>query len=872
MTGQPTAGAAAAAPSQTSDRATERKETLLDFTDEVLPAERRAIQERRERIRCEGRRNRTTCSITGVAISGGGIRSASFALGALQALEARAGTEGVDSGIEGVDYLSTVSGGGYIGCALTAAMQKNGGRFPFTDEKGTFKDPPAVRHIRNYSNYLMPRGFLDAVTAFGLIGRGLVANVLVVAPVLLFFVALTLLIHRDVERLDEPRFLFWNVVELVGDVWPEAAGWLAMLPGFWVTVSLVAVNILFLALWVFVKSVSVSWTGRKLATWLTGTGLYRRYRAWQPRHLLGRIVKAVVPADGSAELNGGLVLVSKLLFFATMLAFWFELQPYILLAMVDFGARAEPTLERGTLGAIVSGAVSAAAPYIPSILAALGAVFAFFSKFLGHVIEAAGKSEAWKPWLGKIAATAALWFAAVVIPLFLWYAYLVLAYLGLTHPLFFPLAPSWVYPFVEEHDLTPAGLLAACAFLAALAVAWFINPNATSMHRLYRDRLSKAFLFDPGADKRDERNDLYAYEPELDAIDTTLCPYPIVNTALNIQGSRHANKRGRNADFFDFTPKAVGSEATGYIETDQLGAADAAPDLGTAMAISGAAISSNMGAQSVRPLAFTLALLNLRLGFWMRNPRIAASAPPWYRQLLSWFVDRPIVFLFREMFSQLDENSSVIYLTDGGHLENLGIYSLMKRKCKIIIAIDGEADRQMSFPSLLALERYARIDLGATMRLPWEPIRDHAHKIDEAFERAETDGTPIPCEVGPHCAAAEIKFSRNEDETALLLYVKASVSGDEEDYILDYKRRHPAFPHETTNDQFFSEEQLEVYRALGFHIMKGLLTGAEPFAVCPREKETEDRARQRILDIVRAALLGAPPPADAEATPARKGR
>jgi hypothetical protein len=539
--------------------------------------------------------------------------------------------------------------------------------------------------------------------------------------------------------------------------------------------------------------------------------------------------------------------------------------------MADFSTRGEPTETPGTIGAIVSGALSTAAPYVPSILAALGAVFAFFSKYLGQVIEVAG-AETWRAWLGKIAARAALWFAAIVVPLFLWYVYLVLAYLGLSHPEFFPYAPAWVDPFAEEHDVTPASLLSSGAFLVTLVGAWIINPNATSLHRLYRDRLSKAFLFEPDAGKRDERDDLYAYEPELHEIDTKLCPYPIINTALNIQGSRHANKRGRNADFFDFTPRAIGSEATGYVTTEVFAAADAAPDLGTAMAISGAAVSSNMGAQTVRPLSFTLALLNLRLGFWMRNPKVAATTSPWYRRFLGWLVDRPIVVLFREMFSQIDENSPTIYLTDGGHVENLGIYALMKRKCKVIIAIDGEADRQTRFPSLLTLERYARIDLGATMRLPWEPIRDHAQKIDKAFERAEKDGAPVPCEVGPHCAAAEIKFSRNEEETAILLYLKASVSGDEEDYILDYKRRHPAFPHETTNDQFFSEEQLEVYRALGFHIMKGLLTGSEPFAVIAGEKETEDRARQRILDKVRVAFLGAPPTAEAEPTNVKKVR
>jgi hypothetical protein len=867
MTEEPVAKAAAIMLGATLPSSKE-----LDFYQDVLPLERAAIKARREHIRGQGRRDRTTCARTGVALSGGGIRSASFALGALQALDARAGIEGVDSGIEGVDYLSTVSGGGYIGCALTAATQKNGGRFPFTNEKGTFEDPPAVRHIRDYSNYLMPRGFLDAVTAFGLIGRGLVANVLVVAPVVLFFVSLTLLIHRDVTRLQEPTILFWNIVDLARPVSPVAAGWLHSLPGFWVTVSLVVVNIVFLAMWVFVKSVSVSWTGRKLDARISQSSLAKAYMRWRPRNPLGRIVKAFFPAAGSAELNGGLVLVSKLLFFATALSFWFELQPYILRAMVDFSMRAETAKEVGTLEAFFSAAVTVVAPYIPSVLAALGAAVAFFSKNLGQVIAAAAQVAGWKAWLGKIAAQAALWFAAIVIPLFLWYVYLVLAFLGLSHPEFSYFASSAACPLVRSHVATPAALLASAAFLITLVGAWFINPNATSLHRLYRDRLSKAFLFRPDEKEHDDRDDLRAYEPELHEIDTRLCPYPIINTALNIQGSRHANKRGRNADFFDFTPKAIGSEATGYVTTEMLAESDAAPDLGSAMAISGAAVSSNMGAQTVRPLAFTLALLNLRLGFWLRNPKVAASEPAWYLRFLSWLVDRPIVFLFREMFSQIDENSPIVYLTDGGHVENLGIYALMKRRCKVIIAIDGEADRQMRFPSLLALERFARIDLGATMSLPWEPIRDHARKIDKAFEQAEADGTRVPCELGPHCAAAEIRFSRNDEETAILLYVKASVSGDEDDYILDYKRRHPAFPHETTNDQFFGEEQLEVYRALGFHIMKGLLTGSEPFAVLPGEKETEDRARQRLLDKVRMALLGAPPVPPGEAPPTSGGR
>ena len=95
-------------------------------------------------------------------------------------------------------------------------------------------------------------------------------------------------------------------------------------------------------------------------------------------------------------------------------------------------------------------------------------------------------------------------------------------------------------------------------------------------------------------------------------------PYHLINAALNVQGSDYANRRGRNADFFLFSPCYVGSEATGYRETLPVESATNL-DLATAMAISGAAFSSNMGASSIRPLTPTLAILNVRTGYWLRK-------------------------------------------------------------------------------------------------------------------------------------------------------------------------------------------------------------------------------------------------------------
>ena len=268
------------------------------------------------------------------------------------------------------------------------------------------------------------------------------------------------------------------------------------------------------------------------------------------------------------------------------------------------------------------------------------------------------------------------------------------------------------------------------------------------------------------------------------------------------------------------------------------------------MAISAAAVSSNMGSETIKPLAFTLALLNIRLGYWLLNPSKVTGGQTWLDRIK----DIRLLSLFMEMFSRLNEYNHLIYLTDGGHIENLGVYSLLKRRCKLIIAIDAEADPRMGFGALLTLERYARIDLGAIIELPWQAIRDCALAADAAFDKARTDGSSVPCVLGPHCAVAEIRYGGKE--TGILVYVKASVTGDESDYILDYKRRNSAFPHETTGDQFFGEEQLEAYRALGFHIMQGLMTGSAPFALIPLQDETEDDARRRIWREIHAALGG----------------
>jgi hypothetical protein len=248
------------------------------------------------------------------------------------------------------------------------------------------------------------------------------------------------------------------------------------------------------------------------------------------------------------------------------------------------------------------------------------------------------------------------------------------------------------------------------------------------------------------------------------------------------------------------------------------------------MAASGAAVSSNMGAQSIKPLTATLALLNIRLGYWLRNPLKLADAKPLPADAgkFAEFLRRNNLaanyYFVLEIFGLLSEKRKSVYLTDGGHIENLGIYELLRRRCRVIIAVDAEADPQMAFGSFNTLERYALIDLGVRIDLPWQKIAEVSLATGKDIdEKGSADKKH-----GPHCAIGTITYP--DDRRGVLIYIKASLTGDENDYIFDYKRRYSDFPHETTLDQLFTEEQFEAYRALGFHAAFRLFDRDDEFA------------------------------------------
>jgi hypothetical protein len=161
----------------------------------------------------------------------------------------------------------------------------------------------------------------------------------------------------------------------------------------------------------------------------------------------------------------------------------------------------------------------------------------------------------------------------------------------------------------------------------------------------------------------------------------------------------------------------------------------------------------------------------------------------------------------------MSEKQPWLNLSDGGHIENMAVYELLRRRCKFIVSIDGEADPQCSFHGHLTLVRRAQIDLGIRIESTLEDLRPNpASKYSKTHY--------MFCRI--HYPAADSKPAA----VGLLLYVKLSTTGNEEELIKRYRLTHPEFPHQSTLDQFFDEEQFEAYRQLGVHVMGGLFSKA----------------------------------------------
>ncbi len=259
--------------------------------------------------------------------------------------------------------------------------------------------------------------------------------------------------------------------------------------------------------------------------------------------------------------------------------------------------------------------------------------------------------------------------------------------------------------------------------------------------------------------------------------------------------------------------------------------------LGEWVGVSGAAFSTGLGARTSLGLSLLAGFGNVRLGRWWdsgvevrsRHKAVPATSLVAAEHALA-RVFPAQVFLFDEFLARFHGPSRRHwYLSDGGHFENLGGYELIRRRLPLIVLIDAEQDSGFQFGGLSNLIRKARIDFGAEIEFL---RRGDLNEILDPTLRGQIgeleDLRPSSGFSGAHAAMARVTFGDDPGNPCRLLYVKATLTGDESADILEYHRAHADFPHESTADQFFDEAQWESYRKLGEHIGERLF--ARPVA------------------------------------------
>lgn len=768
---------------------TKRLPELITF-EEVRKAERVDRGTRRARAGLEEWGDKRSF---GLALSGGGIRSATTSLGVLEALSTR-NLAGRDvEALRAFDYLSSVSGGGWAAGAVTAAYAS--GKPP------KLFIPTIVARFRRASDYVIPGGVgLTRATLRPaiLLLVGIAVNVVVLIPFTVFAVLILsnmssngwLMTSLHAARRHLPEFdLFWSV-------------------------------------------------GR-------GHGLFHQISALQ-------VVSLVTYLGFAAIVLGlGMLLLSMLLAPFSRFSSWLRRSgqtgaEFGLLVALLGGGLVLFLAGSNVLTAIALSALSAALVIrvIPRIdrsqrMKVIGATFASQSAVLltwdpYHILQTI--TNIWVRPIHGLLAWPLTWTTPGVTQYSERLFYSELA-LGVAFLLGF---------FVSRNDISLHGFWTdriRRAFLPPLRPRP-VEFGIDSLHRRLRSR-SGATTKSEGAPSPNDGPDpdvdevvgvvgsltdaplarLRPPTPELAAIPLDAyrlepfetaraantggsglgAPIHIINAAVNLPGSADSRLRKRGTARFEFSPYYVGCRETGWTMTNRYGDSIT---LANALAISAAAVNSQAGYLIGRGLRVAVAAGNLSLGVWVRNPRLGrigkevGAEQEWLDARFRRWGHFWVAYQVSDLVGRNNETDPLLFVSDGGHHDNLGLSALIERRCEYIVCVDAGADPTYGCEDLAQVLRMMEIDDN------WK----------FTFNISGGD-----CSFKAACAALRagqgpltIHATHSQHPEALtILYCKAALPDGAPIAVEHYAASHPDFPHESTADQFFDEAQFEAYLQLG---------------------------------------------------------
>lgn len=828
-------------------RARSADQTLETF-DDVLAAELEYIGERRKLT--EGTRGAAPdARPIGLALSGGGIRSATFNLGVLQQL---AGLHA----LRHVDYVSTVSGGGYIGSCFSSFLSHNAesplgktpyrfqgatkppfgtepASFPFNPnaseqiDLGDFNGRAQLRHLRTHGDFLIARRSLLSRDLLRAVGHTIGSSLYHLLVALLFLVSMAGFYLAVLQAM---------VGDLVSHIAPVLspglyaralfhAGSLDTLPFLTALLAGTFSSVIGLGLGMLIYGVPARWLDSDgqsveesqgyLALWIIFwvTMITASFMSWywihdQERQLAflsiplgvyvaGQLVSlvlhplVVVPSCLGRNDRSRFASAHGLFAYLNVISLIVLTFPYAIVALFERNPGPKTT-----------------ATWLLSIIAA---------RFLAPGSKAPASATGVLARIRKLSAPLRNALLSVIVVVLIVGGTIIICVdilqlqpSGAEHLVWFPLV---------------IGLIALALFVL---VGVALDFNKLSLHYFYRDRLAETYLqtFVPSSgSKRMEilrRDDsemaltsLHGEHPSGDGFDgqcVTSAPYHLLTAALNLTASRDMTRRDRKSDYFLFSKLYCGSNTTGYMRTDRYRSGET--KLARAMTISGAAASSAIGGQTFLAQSFALTLLGVRLGQWMENPRYRAGRRANRNEGgVFW----PF-YLLREMIGSTDANRRLVNLSDGGHTgDNVGLCPLLKRRCALVIACDAEADPEFAFGSLTEALRQSYVDDNIRVEIDLDRVRrDSATGCSKRHWAAGTIYYPEIWSHGKRVAAAA---------TGYLVVLKASFVGgtDDSEPVKNYRQAHGEFPHESTVDQFFDDDQFESYRELGMYIARRAL-------------------------------------------------
>jgi hypothetical protein len=361
----------------------------------------------------------------------------------------------------------------------------------------------------------------------------------------------------------------------------------------------------------------------------------------------------------------------------------------------------------------------------------------------------------------------------------------------------------------EVNSLPVAAAICLGAAIAFTAFGYFVDANKVSPHYFYRDRLSEAYLKTDARVKRTKANSAQGMPLTNIRNDEDLKLKDLGKD--NNRGPYHLIVAALNLQGSDeLVRRDLKSEhfifSSKYIGSQSTGYVKTEAYRGgnTKLARAMTISAAAVGSAAGSANAFCHSFLCT-----LFNLRLGYWIEnPWsYRESIPAHRKRYFWpgYLFRELMGSCTARESLVNVSDGGHTgDNLGLVPLLQRKCKTIVICDFEQDYNYDFQSFTNAVRMAYIEENISIDINLKPL----------IPSPSTNGG-----IGiskKSVAIGKIKYPNGAE--GKLIYIKSSLSGDLPVHVFNYHKSFPEFPQQSTGDQYFDDTQFEAYRSLGEHL------------------------------------------------------